>query len=181
MIRIFIFAIIIIAASCKFRQGDHPMLYSKFTDAYYHQGFEQITGFLSDTITLKDGDYVKEYSKPEFRIYYQWDSVFQPHCQILDVKELENSMEVTVSVSSIRFEFLENNPLITRKRIYFEHNKIRKIENIQYLNVDWNTWQSKRDSLVSWVEQNQPELSGFIYDMTKQGAEKYVMAIEYFE
>jgi len=35
--------------------------------------------------------------------------------------------------------------------------------------------------LVVWVEENHPELDGFIHDMTMKGAQDYVNSIELYE
>ena len=78
-------------------------------------------------------------------------------------------------------EYLDNNPMICKHKISFRDDKIFQIDTFDYIGVDWNIWQMKRDSLTKWVEINHPELVGFIFDMTKQGGENYLKAIELFE
>lgn len=100
---------------------------------------------------------------------------------MISIKYTDSTVDVTQSISSKRFEFLGNNPLITKKRICFENNKITQIETLAYQNVDWKVWTEKRDSLVKWIDSNHKELSGFIYDLTQKGAEDYLKAIELYQ
>jgi hypothetical protein len=151
--------------------------YEKFVDGYYNHGFESIEDLLSDTILLKDGEYVAKYSKLEYQVYYKWDSVFCPKYEMIELIWTDSTVDITQSVSSKRYEFLGNNPLLTRNRLYFVDGKITMIENLEYLNVDWNVWTANRDSLVDWIDFNHKELSGFIFDMTQVGAENYLKAI----
>lgn len=66
-------------------------------------------------------------------------------------------------------------------KISFNSGKISKIEELECKDADWNIWQKKRDSLVSWTKKNHPELDGFINDMTMNGAINYLKAIELYE
>ena len=55
-----------------------------------------------------------------------------------------------------------------KQRIHFKQGVITTIENREYMNFDVPKWTSNRDSLVSWIDINHPELSGFINDLTKK-------------
>jgi len=162
--------------SCN--QSDNQVILEKYMNGYYNQGFNSISSLLADSVTIKDlPDYEIKYSKDEFRIIYQWDSVFQPENKYTIIEQTDTTIDFIEGRYSKRFEFLEHNPLKLKQRIHFKHRQISIIENWEYLNFDVDKWTSNRDSLVSWVDRNQPELSGFIYDMTKEGAEKYMKAI----
>lgn len=52
---------------------------------------------------------------------------------------------------------------------------------MDYKNFDLYQWSSRRDTLVKWIETYHPELSGFNFDMTKNGAENYLKSIELYE
>lgn len=167
--------------SCN--QADNKLIYEEFIDGYYNDGFESIAELLSDSIIIADiEEYKMKYSKQEFEVYYKWDSVFKPEYSVLELGPITDStINVTQSVTSKRFEFLDNSPLITRHRFYFTDNNITKIENVEYLNVDFDVWIARRDSLVNWINRNHEELSGFIFDMTQEGAEDYLKAIELYQ
>ncbi len=92
-----------------------------------------------------------------------------------------DKLVATVSVHSLRFEFLKNNPLTCRHRFHFDSGKITKIENLDCSNANWEIWQEERDALVSWVKLNHPELDGFINDLSGKGAVNYVKAIELYK
>jgi len=179
MRKIHILFILGLLISCS--QADNEQVFRNYIDAYYHHGFEDISEFLADTVTIADiDDYQKIYSKEEFRVFYQWDSVFKPDYKLISLTSTDSIVDVIQTVSSERLVFLGNNPLKTRKRVYFNNGLITRIENQEYLNVDWEVWIARRDSLVKWVDLNHPELNGFIYDMTKEGAEDYQKAMELF-
>lgn len=96
--------------------------------------------------------------------------------------EKENDQFVaTVSVNSLRFEFLKNNPLTFRHKFDFKSGKISKIETVEFIDTNWETWQKERDSLVKWVKSNHPKLDGFIHDLSMQGAINYLKAIELYK
>ena len=151
-----------------------------YLDSYENEGFNKFSSYLSDTILIVDGDYHKSYSLADFQEYFEWDSVFNPQFDLLEISSVGNNVFLTISSQSKRFEFLENNPLVTKQKITFKENKIHKIEILENVDVNWELWTQKRDSLVKWTKKNQPELSGFINDMTKAGSEKYLKAIELY-
>lgn len=166
--------------SCN--RTDPKTLFDSYNTGYYHKGFNSISSLLADSVTIKDApDYEVKYSKDEFRIYYQWDSTFQPNNEFEIIEQTDSTIDILEKRYSKRFEYLEHNPLIMKQRIYFENGQISIIENREYLNFDVPKWTSNRDSLVSWIDRNHPELSGFIYDLTKEGAGNYLKAIELYK
>jgi hypothetical protein len=48
---------------------------------------------------------------------------------------------------------------------------------MKYLNKNWLIWILKHDSLMNWINSNYQELSGFIYNVTSDGAQKYIEAM----
>lgn len=169
-----LFALLLLMA-CS--HNNNQVLFNNYMQAYYHQTFANFSELLADSITLKDGDYEMTYSKQDYQVYFKWDSTFHPRQELLEVTINKTSVDFIESVSSERYQFLGNNPLVTRKRLYFTNDKISMIDNVEYLNVDWNIWIARRDTLVKWIDMYHPELNGFIYDMTKKGAEDYKKAI----
>jgi hypothetical protein len=177
MKKLILFIAIGILLSCQPAGKRSP--YMKYIESYNNQGFESIADLLADTIIIQDiGAYEARYSREEFKVFYQWDSAFSPVYEILEYHRTGSTEEVTQSSSSVRFEFLGNDPLVFRRRIHLQKGKIHRIETHKYLEADWTIWASKRDSLVAWIDEFHPELSGFIYDMTPDGARNYREAIE---
>lgn len=139
--------------------------------------FSEINNLTCDTVTIIDGDYRADYDKNEYYTLFQWDSVFNPNYKIEYIEQSNNEVFVKLATTSLRFAFLKNNPLVTTHRLSFINNKIRSIELTEYVESDFNIWVEQRDSLVNWINIKHPELNGFIYDMTKTGAENYLKAI----
>ena len=59
--------------------------------------------------------------------------------------------------------------------------KISKEDIFDYLVFDFEKWQIRRDTLVTWIDKNHPNLSGFVYDQTVKGGQNYLKAIELYE
>ncbi|MBW1295022.1 hypothetical protein [Aquimarina litoralis] len=153
------------------------MYYEAFNTSDYNQVMELIT----DSITIIEGDYIMGYTHPTFHEHFKWDSVFRPTNKVIDIQESGSDIIATVEVHSPRFKFLKNNPLTCKHKISFEGNKLTKFENLDCIDADWSIWEKERDSLVSWIKINHPELDGFIYDLTMNGAINYLKAIALYE
>lgn len=121
------------------------------------------------------------YSRENFYKKFKWDSVFQPIYKLVNIDKQGEQAVVTVTVDSTKLEFLHNNPLTCRYTFHFKSGKIAKIENLTCPEANWELWGRKVDSLVSWVKINHPELNGFIHDLTMQGAQNYIEAIDFYK
>ncbi|MBV6646566.1 MAG: hypothetical protein KI790_14010 [Cyclobacteriaceae bacterium] len=121
------------------------------------------------------------YTKESFYEQFKWDSVFQPTYEIIELEEQESQIIATVASSSKRYKFLKNDPLTCKFRVSFGSNEITKLESMDCPSADWNVWQTERDALVDWTRKNNPELDGFIHDLTMNGAINYLKAIELYE
>jgi hypothetical protein len=158
------------------------VILEKYLNGYYNQGFNSISSLLADSVTIKDApDYMITYSKDEYKVIYEWDSTFLPENKYTIIGQTDTTIDFFEERYSIRFEFLEHNPLKMKQRIHFRHGQISTIENMEYLNFNVDKWTSNRDSLVSWIDRNHPELTGFIFDLTPKGAENYMKAIELYK
>lgn len=179
IVRIFIILFSLITTSCSFH--DNMKLTEKYFKVYQNGDYLEIAQLLSDSLTIIDNDYSKAYTTSEFYEFFQWDSVFKPKIEISELRELNNDIYIKVTTYSKRLKYLRNNPLITNQRLSFDSGKLTTIEIMDYENFDLYQWSSRRDTLVKWIETYQPDLSGFIYDMTKNGAENYLKSIELYE
>jgi len=143
--------------------------------------FQEIQNLINDSIIVIEGDFVMPYSKESYYEVFKWDSIFRSTYKIVDLKEAEESVTASITHTSIRNTFLQNHELTCQYRLSFESEKISQIESLDCKNADWETWQEKVSSLVDWIRINHPELDGFIYDMTMEGAQNYLKAIELYE
>ncbi|MCU4158159.1 hypothetical protein J1N10_19450 [Carboxylicivirga sp. A043] len=173
--------LLILLTTLACRQNTNQQQFSQFINGYYNEGFESFSNLLADSITIKDGDYMMTYSKQAFKIFFQWDSAFNMKHELLDFTVGQSSVDYTESLASVRFQFLQDTALVTKKRVHFKDQKITMLEVVKNLNADWKKWIARRYSLVNWVNVHHPELNGFIYDMTPQGAEQYKKAIALIE
>lgn len=142
--------------------------------------FHTIKEVISDTLTIVEGDYTTHYTQSDFYTQFQWDSTFQTSYSIESIK-VDDRVIALISSKSLRYAFLKNNPLVCKYAITTKDEKITKIETLDYVDVDWATWQQERDSLVKWIKVKHPELDGFIHDLTPNGAENYLKAIEMYQ
>lgn len=152
--------------------------------AYYNAlneaDFSKVQPLVSATVTIIEGDNVVPYSSASFYDFFQWDSVFTPNYTILETSGMANSVFITVSVESERLIFLKNSPMVSKMKFTLHGSEIYMIEVVEYLGVDFDVWLYQRDNLVKWIDDNHKELSGFINDLTKKGAENYMKAIKFW-
>ena len=142
--------------------------------------FDQVRKYIADSLYFTEGDQTVKLSRDTYYDYFQWDSVFQPRYKVLNIKSVDDLVEIRLEAKSDRLKFLENNPLVTEQQIHLSDQKILKIDYTNYGDVDWNRWSAKRDSLISWMKVHHPEHPEFIYNLTKTGAEDYIKAIALF-
>lgn len=170
----------LVLMGCDKQKLTHQNIVTNYYNAFNASDFNSIKTYINDSITITEGDYVMSFNQSSFYEQFKWDSVFKPSYKIVELKETNNQIDVTVAVNSLRFEFLKNNPLTCRHKISFDLNKISKIEALECLEADWNVWQRERDTLIAWTNKNHPELDGFIHDLTMNGAIQYLKAIELY-
>lgn len=178
-------SLIILSLLCCLLACSQQKLSRKETVTQYYNAFdasdyEKIKMLIADSITYTEGDYIMPYLKESLHEKFRWDSVFQPTYKIVELEELDSQVIATVAVSSLRFEFLKNNPLTCSHKISFEEGKIAKIEALDCIRADWVVWGQGVDSLVNWTRKYHPELDGFIHDLTMNGAINYLKAIELY-
>ncbi|GAA3578049.1 hypothetical protein GCM10022395_28420 [Snuella lapsa] len=154
--------------------------------AAYYKGFKKgdyklISAVISDTLTIIEGDYTMVFTPETFYRQFKWDSVFKPVYKLVSLENRDEHIVATVSVKSLKFEFLKNNPLTCIHKFSFKSGKIVKIKNQECIDANWEIWQKKRDSLVAWIKLNHPELDGFVHDLSTKGAIDYLTAIELYK
>lgn len=174
-------AFVSLSSGCNTQKKSPSETVTKYYDAFDASDFERLRTLLDDSLTIIEGQYATTYSHSSFYEQFKWDSIFQPTYKVVEITEENNQVIATVASSSLRYEFLKNNPLTGRYRLSFNSGKISKVEILDYIDANWEIWQMERDSLVNWVSINHPELDGFIHDLSMNGAINYLKAIELYE
>ncbi len=105
----------------------------------------------------------------------------KPDYKIIELKTQEEYVSATASVKSLKFKYLKNNPMICERKFYFKKGKISKIEIVDCPKTNWTIWSEQVDKLVNWIKLNQPELDGFIHDLSLNGALNYLKAIDLYK
>ena len=175
---LFVF-ILIAAASCT-KKSTHTEQVTAYYEGFKNSDYHQIKRTIADSLTIVEGDYTMAFTPESFYQQFKWDSVFKPVYEVVTLKNEDDHVVAMVSVHSLRFEFLKNNPLTCQHKFHFTSGKITSIENLDCVDANWEIWQQERDSLVSWVKVNHPELDGFINDLSMKGAKDYLDAIKLY-
>ena len=173
---ILIFTIAVISLSCDRKEA----IVKDYITNLNNSNFSKISVFLHDSIMTLEGGFVVSKNKPEFYTIFQWDSVFSPVYEIRDIHRIEQNVEVTLSKECDRIRFLHDSAIVYRSLFEFQEDQIIKISSVENLVFDVQRWSSRRDTLVKWIDHNYPELSGFIFDQSIQGANDYLQAIELY-
>lgn len=166
---------------CNNQYPNHQITVTEYYSAFDTGDFSKIKSLVSDSITIVSGDFTTPYTKESFYTFFKWDSVFQTNYKLINLKNQDEQVVATVTMSSIRNEFLKNSSMSCGYEISFDAGKISKLKELDCPGADWNAWQMERDALVAWIKVKHPELDGFINDMTMEGAKKYLEAIEFYK
>ena len=174
--------LLLLLSCCNSSNSD---TYLETVESYYEaintSNFDQIRSVLADSITLIEGGYIEPLSIEDFYARFQWDSVFTPSTTLSDLRSEGDNVFVIVSTSSPRFAFLRHDPLTCETIFGFASDKIRSLETGACPGSDWPAWEARRDSMVAWIDVHHQELSGFLHDRTKVGAERYLKAIALYQ
>ncbi len=167
--------------ACNSGTVNHKTQVEAYFSALDAGSIDRARAVIADTLTISEGDFSTDYYGEVFYEHFRWDSIFQPGYEILELREEGEEIVTLVASRSVRYEYLRNNPLSCERRISFKDGKIRKIAIGECPSADWATWEARRDTLVRWIAEHHPELDGFINDLTMQGAQNYMQAMELYE
>ena len=177
--RIFL-TLMVLAFSCGVTQDES--LEEKVKDYYQALNDQDAEAYLRlhlDSIRILEGDYASSISFRDYRKWLAWDSVFDPTYDILDLKQDGDRVKVTVSKECKRIAFLNRAPVVNRELLTFREGKVYSLEVVSSTSFT-QEWIERRERLVAWVNENHPELNGFIHDQTRQGALSYLQAMELY-
>tara|TARA_R110002050_G_scaffold88375_4_gene186690 strand:+ start:10560 stop:11156 length:597 start_codon:yes stop_codon:yes gene_type:complete len=138
---------------------------------------------LTDSLVTKETEYnyVQTFSVEEFVEWLKWDAVFSPTYEILQMEQKDTIVKAKISKIDKRISFLHQVPIVTNQVIRFDNDKIISIETTEYIVFNDSTFVKNRDNIVSWIDENHPELNGFLHDQTETGGLKYLKAIELYK
>ncbi|WP_159075822.1 hypothetical protein [Muricauda brasiliensis] len=153
----------------------------EYYQALNNSDYAKVIGFFQDSIRFNEMSYKRTFSKLEYRHLFEWDSVFHPKYEILELEEKGDELHLLVSKECERINFLHEGPFFTNEVFKIEGDAIHQIDVVEYVDFNDSLWTAKRESLVSWISEHHPELDGFIYDQTKEGAIKFKKAIDVFK
>ncbi len=172
--------LLLVISACSSKETSHIAMVKNYYSGFNNGDYKLIDTQLSDSLTITEGDYVMNFTPETFETHFKWDSVFVPQVKIINVEQQENDLLVTISASSKRFEFLRNNPLVTKHLVHFTNGKISRIDNVDFINTDWKLWTEQKEGLTQWIVNNHKELDGFMIDQTLQGGLNYLKAIDLY-
>lgn len=177
----FLFAILCLAFVVACQKPNAEEVARDYYQALNTSDFERITQLKYDSVRVKEGPYNTAYSISDYVNWLQWDSVFRPKYEILDIKMEGDAVELTVSKVCQRIQFLNGGPMVSKERIQFKEGKMYALEILEFVSFDNEGWNNRREELVGWIEEHHPELNGFIYDQTLQGGLNYLKALELYQ
>ncbi|MEP2935759.1 MAG: hypothetical protein ABJM06_14900 [Gilvibacter sp.] len=171
--------------SCKNSEKEYDKLEiaKKYYEVLDKSNTSGIEAFLTDSLLTKETeyDYEQTFSKNEYVEWLKWDSVFEPTYKILEIEEKNETVKAKISKTDKRVTFLHKQPIVTDQVIRFEKDKITSIETTKYVIFNDSLFVANREKFLKWIDENHPELGGFIHDQTETGGMKYLKAIELYE
>lgn len=171
--------------SCKTSEKEVDKLeiakrYYRFLDDSDDGGMKTVLG---DSIVIRESqdNYQERFSKKGYIEWLKWDSVFDPTYKILEIEQENEFVKAKISKTDKRIFFLHEEPMVWNEIIRFDNDKIKRVERIKYEVFDVMKFLKNRDELVTWINENHPELNGFLNDQTESGGMKYIKAIELYQ
>jgi hypothetical protein len=184
MKKIIVLSLILIIGfiSCKNseKENDKFEIAKQYYNVLDNSDYSRITSWLSDNLTIIEGEYKQTYSQSEYLEFLKWDAVFDPRYEILEMEHQNGIVKAKISKIDKRIFFLQKEPIITNQVISFLKDKIISID-IHYVNFNHTIWERNKNGLLSWIDEYHPELNGFINDQTETGGLKYLKAIELYK
>jgi hypothetical protein len=176
--------LVIAFISCKRsdKEIDTVEIAKKYYDALDNSDASAMAVLLTDSLVTKETayDYEQTFSRSEYLEWVKWDSVFDPTYEILQIDQKDEYIKAKISKIDKRISFLHEEPIVTNQLIRFDQDKIVSVETTEYVVFNDTTFVKNRESLLSWIDENHPELNGFIYNQTAPGGRQYLKAIELY-
>lgn len=177
-----LFAIGIISCKTAEKKIDKLEIAKQYYMALDNSDSAAMKILLTDSLLTKETDYEykQTFSKKEYTEgWLKWDSVFNPTYKILEIKQENDIVKAKISKVDKRINLLHEKPTVWSAIIRFDSDKILSIER---KNVTFNdkTWERNRTRLLEWINENHPELNGFLNGQTESVGMQYLKAIELY-
>lgn len=90
----------------------------------------QIVSLINDSIVIRETehDYKETFSKNSYIDWLQWDSLFDPTYEILQIEQENEIVKATISKIDQRILFLHKEPIVSEEVIRFDKDKIISVE-----------------------------------------------------
>ena len=178
----FFFTIGFICCNSSHTEIDNLEIARQYYAVLDHSDDSKIESLLSDSIVILeiDYDYQEVFSKKGYVQWLQWDAIFDPTYEVLEIEQSNGMVKARISKTDKRISFLHQKPTVTEEVIHFDHGKIIRVERTNIV-FDEDTFVRNREALLTWIDQNHPELNGFIYDQSETGGMNYLKAIELYQ
>lgn len=184
MNRTIVFLVLLTIGFISCRTSGEEIVKIKIAKKYFKvldkSDFSEMSDWFADSLTTIEGEYKQTYSKTDYVEFLKWDSIFDPNYEILEIEQKNGIVIARILKMDKRISFLHEEPFITNQTIKFQNEKIISVET-EYLDFKETTWEKNRNALLNWIDENHPELNGFIYDQTESGGMKYLKAIELYK
>ncbi len=152
----------------------------KFYQGLNQSDFNTIQSLISDTLIIGEMDWIMKYSKTDYHDWFSWDSVFNPSYVVKDLETTDSNLIFSVTKFCKRIDFLHGDSLKYISTAKIVDGKIREIKTISYQNMDYTKWQDSRDSLMSWINLNHPDLENFMDKQDAEFGKEYKKAISLY-
>tara|TARA_R110001583_G_scaffold193907_1_gene363643 strand:- start:554 stop:1114 length:561 start_codon:yes stop_codon:yes gene_type:complete len=168
--------------SCKNseKEIDRVEIAKQYFKVLDNSDYSKMSDWFADSLTTIEGEYKQTYSKSDYLEFLKWDSVFDPDYEILEIEQKNGIVKARISKMDKRISFLHEEPFITNQTIKFQNGKIISVET-EYVDFNVAIWERNRNGLLGWIDENHPELNGFINDQTESGGMKFLKAIELYK
>ena len=175
------FMTIPISCNTKQQTNSQEQLIKDYYNGLTTGDFKLISKCISDSILIIEKSYVLTNNRNDYYRHTQWDSVFKPKYNLIDLKKDSDSYVALVSKICKRIEFLQDTVITFKEKLEIKNNQIVKMQLLDYILLDFEKWQQRTESLIAWIDNNHPELSGFNTDLTLKGAQNYLKAVDLYK
>lgn len=172
--------------SCKTSEKEKEIDKLEIVKQYYNALNDSdgviMNALLIDSLITKevDYDYKQTFSKKEYiENWLKWDAVFNPTYKILEIEEDKKTVKAKIFKTDIRILLLHEEPTVWNAVISFDADKIISIERSNVVFND-QIWERNRAKLINWIDNNHPELNGFLNGQTESMGLKYLKAIKLY-